>query len=125
MVALEVDGRPPVAREYHPVELFDGVHVPYPDESFDAVFSSNVLEHVVELDRLVTDTGRVLEPGGTAVHAMPTPSWRAWSSLTYLLRLPARAAAQFRRRLPGARDAGEVRAESEQSARAGSRRAGP
>jgi SAM-dependent methyltransferase len=96
VVSLEVEERPPLARQFHPVEIFDGASIPYPDASFDAVFSSNVLEHVVRLDDLLSDTRRVLRAGATAVHLMPTPTWRAWSSVTYALSTPSRVVARLR-----------------------------
>lgn len=37
---------------------------PYPDESFDAVVSFSVLEHVSEPARIVAEIYRVLKPGG-------------------------------------------------------------
>ena len=61
---------------------YDGVNIPFPDQSFDVVFSSNVLEHAIELDRLEVEIQRVLRPGGKCIHLMPTPSWRLWSALT-------------------------------------------
>ena len=62
-----------------PVVDFDGCSIPYPANSFDAVFSSNVLEHVEKLDTLDRDIERVLRPGGYAIHFVPTPTWRLTS----------------------------------------------
>lgn len=72
---------PPV--EYFPVRDYDGRELPYPDESFDRVFTSNVLEHVVDLDDFLAETRRVMRPGGLAIHVVPSPFWRAWSSLAH------------------------------------------
>ncbi|HRJ41353.1 MAG TPA: methyltransferase domain-containing protein [Caldilineaceae bacterium] len=36
----------------------------YPDETFDAIFSHNVLEHLREPDRALQEMRRVLKPGG-------------------------------------------------------------
>lgn len=65
-----------------PVTEYDGVHIPFEDASFDIVFSSNVLEHVPHLSDLDREIARVLKPDGYAVHVMPTPTWRFWTSLT-------------------------------------------
>src|SRR5690349_17541960 len=65
-----------------PITDYDGTHIPFPDASFDIVFSSNVLEHVPHLSALNQDIARVLKPEGYCVHVMPTPSWRLWTTLT-------------------------------------------
>jgi SAM-dependent methyltransferase len=80
-------------RRYHAVQAYDGEHIPFPDEHFDVVFSSNALEHVESLDILLGEMRRVLKPGGVAVHVLPTPAWRAWTSTAhfhYMLRVFAR-----------------------------------
>jgi SAM-dependent methyltransferase len=69
------------ARVY-PIIDYDGTHLPFPDASFDVVFSSNVLEHVPDVSQLNREISRVLKPDGFAVHVMPTPSWRIWTTAT-------------------------------------------
>jgi SAM-dependent methyltransferase len=71
------------ARRHFDVQPYDGVHIPYPDNDFDAIFSSHVLEHVQQLPALLAETQRVLRPGGVAVHVMPTTAWRFWTSLAH------------------------------------------
>lgn len=66
-----------------PVVEYDGTHLPFPEASFDAVFSSNVLEHIADPAPLYTELRRVLRPGGKGIHLMPSASWRFFSSLTY------------------------------------------
>jgi SAM-dependent methyltransferase len=67
----------------YPVAVYDGRRLPFPDAAFDAVFSSNVLEHVQDLDALLGEIQRVLRPGGLSLHLMPTSAWRFWSLLTH------------------------------------------
>lgn len=62
-----------------PIVDFDGRRIPFPDASFDIVYSSNVLEHVFDIVTLNCEMARVLRPGGHAVHYVPTSAWRAWS----------------------------------------------
>lgn len=62
---------------------YDGKRIPARSGSFDCVFSSNVLEHVVDLPALFAEIRRVLKPDGVAVHVMPTPAWRFWTSAAH------------------------------------------
>jgi len=41
-----------------------GEHLPYADNSFDAVFCCDVLEHVQDLPRVISEISRVLKPKG-------------------------------------------------------------
>lgn len=75
-----------------PVILYDGINLPFPDNSFDIIFSSNVLEHIPDPNKLDREVKRVLRPNGTAIHIVPTTTWRLWTLLThhfYILRLLA------------------------------------
>jgi SAM-dependent methyltransferase len=64
-----------------PIKEYDGRTIPFAGESFDIVFSSNVLEHVPDLARMHAEIRRVLKPDGFAVHVLPTPAWRIWTSV--------------------------------------------
>jgi SAM-dependent methyltransferase len=68
-----------------PVLIYDGSRLPFADRKFDVVFSSNVLEHIDDLAAFLAETARVLAEGGVAVHILPTPAWRIWSSLLHPL----------------------------------------
>jgi len=45
------------------------------------VYSSNVLEHVADLDQLELELLRVLKSGGSCIHLIPSTAWRVWTSL--------------------------------------------
>ncbi len=62
---------------------FDGRFIPFPDQSFDFVYSSNVLEHVEDTATLNAEIVRVLRNEGTAIHYVPTSAWRAWSLVAF------------------------------------------
>jgi SAM-dependent methyltransferase len=70
-----------------PLVEYDGMHIPFEDETFDTLFSSNVLEHVSRLDILQIEMMRVLKPGGRAIHVMPSHTWRLWSNLSHYISL--------------------------------------
>ncbi len=70
------------ARQF-PIVDYDGEHIPFPDGSFDVVFSSSTLEHIPDLERFEREIARVLRPAGRAVHVLPTHNWRLWTSLAH------------------------------------------
>ena len=44
--------------------FYDGQTIPFEDESFNSMFSSEVYEHVPNLDRILKEMNRVLKLGG-------------------------------------------------------------
>lgn len=68
---------------FFPVQRYDGVHLPFPDESFDVVFSSNVLEHVTQRAALLQEVARVSKPGAQSIHLLPNPCWRLFTLLGF------------------------------------------
>jgi 2-polyprenyl-6-hydroxyphenyl methylase/3-demethylubiquinone-9 3-methyltransferase len=44
-----------------------GERLPYPDNAFDAVFCCDVLEHVADVGKVVSEISRVLTPGGSFI----------------------------------------------------------
>lgn len=89
--SLDVARVPPGTTTYFPVELYDGRSIPFPSSSFDRVFSSNVLEHIADLEGSLKETRRVLTDDGLAIHILPTPAWRLWTSIAYYAYLAKRA----------------------------------
>lgn len=85
----------------HEVVEYDGRSIPARDDTFDVVFSSNVLEHVAEIDGLLAEMRRVLKPGGRAIHILPTTACRLWSIPAHYLWLGRRLAAVVRHRFTG------------------------
>jgi SAM-dependent methyltransferase len=71
------------ALQVWPVHTYDGRNIPFPNESFDVVFTSSVLEHVLDLGNLFREFARVLKPQGIAIHVLPTPAWRLWTTITH------------------------------------------
>ncbi len=56
---------------------YDGYTMPVPDDSFDVVMSNAVLEHVMDMDRLVRELHRVTRAGGISYHL-----WHNYYSLS-------------------------------------------
>jgi SAM-dependent methyltransferase len=51
--------------------FYDGERIPFGDESFDCVFSSEVFEHVFNLPDVLDEINRVLKPGGLLLATCP------------------------------------------------------
>ncbi|MGB7988415.1 MAG: class I SAM-dependent methyltransferase [Candidatus Methylophosphatis roskildensis] len=69
--------------QHYPVIPYDGTRLPFRDGVFDVIFSSNVLEHVICLRRLLAEARRVMHAGGRAIHVLPTSAWRVWTSIAH------------------------------------------
>lgn len=80
VTAIDLPSSDYAAHRVFPVLYYDGATIPFPDDSFDVVYSSNVLEHVSDLPRLQAEIRRVVKPGGECLHIMPSHVWRFWTS---------------------------------------------
>lgn len=56
----------------------DALALPFADASFDAIVSSDFLEHVPDLGRCVREMSRVLRPGGTLAFDTINRTFLAW-----------------------------------------------
>ena len=70
------------------VKVYDGINIPFPDKYFNAVFSSNALEHIQDIDGIMLELKRVLKDNGVSVHIVPTVSWRVFTSLAHYPGIP-------------------------------------
>jgi SAM-dependent methyltransferase len=68
-IDVETSGR--AATEKRPDRFYDGVNIPYPDGSFDAVICTEVLEHVVDVRQVMSEMERVLTTGGRLLLTIP------------------------------------------------------
>jgi len=75
---------------HFPVRIYGGKDLPFPDDYFDVVFSSNVLEHIPDLRTTLSEIQRVMKSDGRAIHILPTPAWRTWTSLSHYIHIARR-----------------------------------
>ncbi len=50
----------------------DGTRLPFPDDTFDRIICSEVMEHIPDDDAAARELARVLKPGGTLAVTVPT-----------------------------------------------------
>jgi SAM-dependent methyltransferase len=48
-----------------------GASLPFPPQSFTTVISNSVLEHIPDVDQVVTEISRVMRPGGSLLFCVP------------------------------------------------------
>ena len=61
----------------------DAENLPFPDNSFDLIFSSNMLEHVKDKKKSLSEMKRVLKNDGIMVHIIPNRLMKLFNFIFY------------------------------------------
>ena len=69
-----------------PIIEYNGKKLPFNDNSFDIIISSNVLEHICDLESFSLELKRVCKADGFMLYAMPTHTWCAISFVTHYIK---------------------------------------
>lgn len=79
LVGVDVDGREVESAKsldlYERLHVTSGREVPEESETFDFVFSNSVLEHIPDIDPILSEVARVLRKGGTFLFTVPGPEF--------------------------------------------------
>jgi len=59
----------------------------YGDKTFNLIFSSNLLEHVPNINRCLSECKRVLKDDGVMLHTMPNRWWKIFSYLLSIAKI--------------------------------------
>jgi SAM-dependent methyltransferase len=62
---------------YRHVDQANGQAMPYADRSFATVFSNSVLEHIRDVEPVLQEVRRVLEPDGRFIFTVPSDAFRS------------------------------------------------
>jgi ubiquinone/menaquinone biosynthesis C-methylase UbiE len=68
--------------------LYDGISMPFDNNIFDVIFSSNTIEHISNIDSYDKEIKRVLTDNGYCIHILPSHHWRFWSIIGHYIILP-------------------------------------
>jgi SAM-dependent methyltransferase len=71
-VAVDLE---PAQDGFYPVWKADGRYLPFAEETFDRVYLLDVIEHVADYGRVLTEAARVLRSGGTMWISTPSLYW--------------------------------------------------
>ena len=80
--SIDLPGRRNKSKYYDVID-YDGLKIPFSDNTFDVIFSSNVFEHVANMPKMILELDRVLKIDGKIICIMPTPSWRFWTIVAH------------------------------------------
>ncbi len=70
-----------ISKESNPVadiRVGDAEALPYPDNSFDVVFMTEVLEHMLDFKAALSEVRRVLKAGGIFIVSVPNRDWASY-----------------------------------------------
>ena len=70
-IGLDYEGEGHSHKDEQVDVLYDGRHIPFPDNSFDSVFSSEVMEHLFNPDEMLPEINRVMKPGAKILITCP------------------------------------------------------
>jgi SAM-dependent methyltransferase len=86
-------------RAYHVLTQADGARMPYPDNYFASAISNSVLEHIPDVQAVLNETSRVLQPGAPFYFCVPSDNFTSFLSIGRALdALRLRSAANAYRR---------------------------
>lgn len=68
-------------RAYRVLAQADGARMPYPDDYFGSAISNSVLEHIPDVEAVLAQVARVLQPGAPFVFCVPSDNFLPFLSI--------------------------------------------
>ena len=85
VISIDINPKFP---QYHPVKKVDGVHLNFPPNTFDVIYSSCVLEHVENMDLVFNEFHKILKDDGIMIHVVPSSSWTILTNFWHYVLIP-------------------------------------
>ena len=76
-------GNSSVANIHYEIVDAEKVGEKYSEDSFDLVYSSNLLEHLPNVEKCLAGVRRVIKQDGLVIHIIPSPGWRLLSVILH------------------------------------------
>ena len=73
------------SKAYRLLVVADGADSPFPSDFFGSGLSNSVLEHIEHIDRVLTETARILKPGALFLFCVPNPGYYSALSIPAIL----------------------------------------
>src|SRR5688572_30550100 len=70
-IGLDYEGEGHSHRDEQVDVFYDGKHIPFPDQTFDSVFSSEVIEHIFNSEVILPELNRVMKGGARILITCP------------------------------------------------------
>lgn len=81
VVGLEIEQSNYDNTENQNIIFYDGANIPINDSSYDIIFSSHVMEHIVNFESYNAELERILKPDGICIHLVPNSNWKFYNTL--------------------------------------------
>ena len=79
-----IDNQPRYPSSF-PVKKMNAEQIIFPENTYDIIFSSNVLEHIKDLEPVFKELKRVAKENALFIFVLPTPAWRIISTIWYFI----------------------------------------
>jgi len=78
----------PKSPKFFNVKKINNAKLEFPNETFDIIFSSNVIPHIKELNLLLNESERVLKKNGLIIHIVPSCWWSIQTNFWHYIFIP-------------------------------------
>lgn len=84
ILGVEIEGSNYSNQTNFKILYYSGLIEEFPNmERPDIIYSSNVLEHVDDIEKYLTHFNHILSDGGIQIHIVPTHYWKLYNSIFY------------------------------------------